>query len=128
MPGENVNLTVAEWNVMELLWEKAPQTAMQLAAQLHDRVGWAKSTSMTMLSRMEKKDLLTCSGSEKPRRYATAIRREDAVRRETRSFMQRVYRGSIGMMMSSLVEQQELTKEEINQLYAVLKKVEETEK
>ena len=128
MPGDNVSLTAAEWNVMEWLWEEAPQTAMQLAGQLHDQVGWAKSTTMTMLSRLEKKGLLTCTGPEKPKHYATAIRREDAVRRETKSFVQRVYRGSVGMMMSSLVEQQELTKEEIDQLYAILKKAEEEAK
>lgn len=128
MPSDNVNLTAAEWNVMECIWEEAPQTAMQLVARLHERVGWAKSTTMTMLSRMEKKGLLTCTGSEKPKHYATALRREDAVRQETKSFVKRVYRGSVGMMMSSLVEQQELTRGEINQLYAILKKAEEAEK
>lgn len=125
MPGENVNLTAAEWNVMECLWQEAPQTAMQLVAQLHGRVGWAKSTTMTMLTRMEKKELLTCTGAEKPKHYVPAIRREDAVRQETKSFVQRVFRGSVGMMMSSLVEQQKLTKDEIDQLYAILKKAEE---
>jgi BlaI family penicillinase repressor len=39
--------------------------------------------------------------------------------------VQRVFHGSVGMMMSSLVEQQELTKDEIDQLYAILKKAEE---
>lgn len=128
MPKENVNLTAAEWNVMECLWEESPQTAMQLVAQLQRQVGWAKSTTMTMLTRMEKKGLLFCTGLEKPRHYATAVRREDAVRQETKSFVRRVFRGSVSMMMSSLVEQQALTKEEINQLYAILKQAEEAEK
>lgn len=128
MPKENVNLTAAEWNVMECLWEESPQTAMQLVAQLQQKIGWAKSTTMTMLSRMEKKELLLCTDLEKPRRYTTAIRREDAVRQETKSFVRRVFRGSVGMMMSSLVEQQELTKEDINQLYAILKHAEEAER
>lgn len=128
MSGENINLTSAEWNVMECLWTKSPQTAMRLVAQLQRQVGWAKSTTMTMLTRMEKKGLLLCTGSEKPRHYTPAVRREDAVRQETKSFVRRVFRGSVGMMMSSLVEQQELTKEEIDQLYAVLKKAEEAER
>lgn len=125
MQEKDVSLTAAEWNVMECLWDKAPQTAMQLVAQLHHRIGWAKSTTMTMLSRMEKKGLLTCACLEKPRHYVPAVRREDAVRQETKSFVQRVFQGSVGMMMSALVEQQELTKEELNQLYAILKRAEE---
>lgn len=128
MQKENVNLTAAEWNVMECLWEESPQTAMQMVAQLQQRIGWAKSTTMTMLSRMEKKELLVCTDLEKPRRYTTDIRREDAVRQETKSFVRRVFQGSVGMMVSSLVEQQELTKEDINQLYAILKHAEEAER
>lgn len=128
MPKENVNLTAAEWNVMECLWEESPQTAMQLVAQLQQRIGWAKSTTMTMLSRMEKKELLLCTDLEKPRHYTPAIRREDAVRQETKSFVRRVFQGSVGMMMSSLVEQQELTKEEINQLYTILKQAGEADR
>ena len=125
MSGETVNLTAAEWNVMECLWEETPQTAMQLVGQLRRRVGWAKSTTMTMLSRMEKKGLLICAGAEKPKHYAPALQREDAVRRETRSFVDRVFRGSVGMMVSALVEQQALTREELEQLYAILKNAEE---
>ena len=128
MQNENVNLTPAEWNVMECLWEEAPQTAMQLVAQLQRRIGWAKSTTMTMLARMEKKELIICGNSEKPKRYVSAVCREDAVRQETKSFVQRVFRGSVGMMMNSLVEQQELTKEELNQLHAILKRAEEGKK
>lgn len=128
MPSDTVNLTAAEWNVMEFLWEKSPQTAMQLVAQLQLQVGWAKSTTMTMLARMEKKGLLRCADLEKPRHYTPAVRREDAVRQETKIFVRRVFRGSVGMMMSSLVEQQELTKEEINHLYAILKKAEGAER
>ena len=124
MEKKNVTLTPAEWNVMECLWEESPQTLMQLVSALRERVGWAKSTTTTMLSRMEKKGMVTCGETEKPRRYTPAVRREDAVEQETHSFINRVFQGSVGMMMNTLVEQQDLTPEEIHQLYAILQKAE----
>ncbi len=122
MEKKNVSLTAAEWNVMECLWEKSPQTLMQLVSALRERVGWAKSTTTTMLSRMKKKEIISCVETGKPRRYTPAVKREDAVEQETRSFMNRVFRGSVGMMINTLVEQQNLTPEEIQELYAILQR------
>ena len=31
---ENIKLTGSEWSVLDCLWEKSPQTVMQLVAQL----------------------------------------------------------------------------------------------
>lgn len=83
-------MTAAEWNVMECLWEESPQTLMQLVSALRERVGWVKSATATMLSKMEKKGLVVCGETEKPRRYTPAVKREDAVEQETRSLMDRV--------------------------------------
>lgn len=47
---------------------------------------------------------------------------------ETRSFLDRVYRGSVGLMVSAMAEDNALTREEIDQLYAILKQAEEGSK
>jgi BlaI family penicillinase repressor len=43
---------------------------------------------------------------------------------ETENLLSRVYKGSIGMMMSTLVKQRDLTKEEIRELYDILEGLE----
>ena len=53
-----VHLTASEWNVLECLWRHSPQTVMELVAELKCRVGWAKSTTITTLRRMEEKGLV----------------------------------------------------------------------
>ena len=50
-------VTESEWNVMELLWQR-PHTLMELAAQLHQQVSWAKSTVTTVVHRMVEKELV----------------------------------------------------------------------
>lgn len=115
-----VKLTASEWNVLSCLWERSPQTVMELVAELSRRVGWAKSTTVTTVRRMEEKGLLRWKQAGKAKAYSPAVEREQAVTAETRSFLDRVYQGSVGLMMSAMAQRQELTAEEIAQLRAIL--------
>ena len=122
---EHIHLTSSEWNVLSSLWEENPQTVMQLVAKLGESVGWAKSTTITTLRRMEEKGLVHCEVVGKGKSYTPAVEQEKAVVAETRSFLNRVYRGSVGLMMSAMTQHQELTKEEIQELRDILAKAEE---
>ena len=121
----DLSLTNSEWYVLDYLWEKSPMTVMELVAALGGRPGWAKSTTITTLRRMEDKGLVLCTQEGRTRRYAPAVPRDRAVRRETRSFLDKVYRGSVGLMVSALAEDKALSKAEIEELYEILRKAEE---
>ena len=122
---EDISLTNSEWYVLDCLWEHSPQTVMELAAALNARVGWAKSTTITTLRRMEEKGLVQCRLQRRTRHYTPAVQREGAVRQETRSFLDKVYRGSVGLMMSAMAQEKALTREEIDELYDILRRAEE---
>ena len=117
---DRIHLTTIEWNVLDCLWEKSPQTVMELVAVLREKVGWAKSTTITTLRRMEEKGLVRQELAGKGKRYFPAVEREAAVVSETRSFLDRVYRGSVGLMMNTMAQRQELTDEDLRQLRAIL--------
>ena len=125
MERQNVELTGSEWSVMECLWEQAPRTAVQLAKELAARVGWAKSTTITTLRRMEEKGLVHCEVTGRTRHYRPSVERRQAVRRETRSFLNKVYRGSVGLMVSAMAQDKALTRKEIDELYEILRQAEE---
>ena len=122
---KRVHLTVSEWNVLTCLWEHSPQTVMQLVARLQEEVGWAKSTTITTLRRMEEKGLVTVEVVDKGKRYTPAVEQEAAALAETESFLRRVYRGSVSLMMSAMAQRQQLSKEDIRQLRAILDQMEE---
>ena len=54
--------------------------------------------------------------------YYPALDRRDAARAETESFLGRVYGGSVGSMMSAMVDSRQLTAEDIAELSAILEK------
>lgn len=117
-------LTHSEWYVMDCLWQHSPSTVMELVTALNEKVGWAKSTTITTLRRMEDKGLVTVEIHGRTKYYTPALERDKAVRRETRSFLDRVYQGSVGLMVSAMAQEKTLSQEEIDALYAILKEAE----
>ncbi len=122
---EGTKLTASEWNVLTSLWESSPQTVMQLVADLNKRVGWAKSTTITTLRRMEEKGLVWVEQGARGKLYAPAVEREQAATAETHNFLDRVYQGSVGLMMSAMAKRQELSSDEVAELRAILDQIEE---
>ncbi|HBA47642.1 MAG TPA: transcriptional regulator [Lachnospiraceae bacterium] len=107
---------------MEKLWENNPRTIMQIYHSLELNPGWSKSTVNTLLSRMVEKGIVYYEEGGKARQYYPAISREDADVAETRNLLQRVYRGSVGMMVNTMIKKNALSEEEIEELYQILQK------
>lgn len=120
---EPMKLNASEWNVLNCLWENHPRTVMQLVADLEAAVGWAKSTTITTLRRMEEKGLVRVEQAGRGKAYLPAVEREQAVIAETHSFLERVYQGSVGLMMSAMAKRQELSTAEVAELRAILDQI-----
>ena len=125
----SIDITEGEWNVIVCLWEHAPQTARELTAALAASVGWSRSTTLTVLRRMTEKGLLLCEeGGDGIRTYRTELVRDAVTLRETEHFLDRVFGGSVSLMLSAMTNGKRLTGEEIDALYEVLRQAEEAEK
>ena len=123
--NENISLNNSEWRVMEALWEEQPKTLMQLVHEMKEKQGWSKSTTNTMLRRMQEKGYIRYEEGEKARLYVTDVKREAVVLKETESFLKRTYGGSFGMLMSTFVENHSLTEEDIEEMREILHKAEQ---
>ena len=121
---EEQMLTNSEWYVLDCLWQTGSMTAMELVAALKERVGWAKSTTLTTLRRMEEKGLVKAEAVGRARHYTPAVERRGAAARETRSFLDKVYQGSVGLMVSAMAQDKALSRDEIDELYEILRKAE----
>ena len=122
---KEIRVTNSEWYVMDCLWEESPRTLMQIVPLLKEKIGWSKSTSATMVRRMAEKDLIGYEERGKTKYFYPKVDKEDVVVQETRDFLQRIYDGSIGMMMSALVKQNDLSREDIHELQEILRMAEQ---
>ncbi len=115
-----IGLSDGEWKIMNLLWESRGSTIMELTAALEEDTGWDKHTVITMLNRMEKKEAVTYRREGRTKIYHPAVPREEVSLQETKGFLQKVYKGSIGMMVNAMVQDEALTPKEIEELYDIL--------
>ncbi len=114
-----VSLSDGEWKIMNRLWE-CESTITNLKNELSVETGWDKHIIITMLSRMEKKGAVAHRDGGRAKVFYPLVTREEVSMQETIGFLQKVYRGSLGMMVNAMVEDQALSEEEIRELAAIL--------
>lgn len=119
-----IRLSEAEWKVMNVLWEEAPQTIMELTRRFRETTGWTKHTIMTFLKRMEDKGAVYYEAGARAKLYYPKIERKEAVLQETEEFLERVFDGRMGLMLNTMVEQRALSGKEIAELHEILRRAE----
>lgn len=124
MNNKNLTLTEAEWTVMECLWEKSPRTGRETVAWLDQKMGWTRSTTLTMLRRLEAKGTVAGDTEGELKTFRPLIAREEVAVHETESLLDRAYKGSLSLLVSSLTKKQSLPQSEIDELYAILREME----
>lgn len=123
--NHTINLSDGEWKLMNLLWGKAPRTIAQMVAELKSDTGWTKNTIFVMLTRMEEKGAVRYEGGSRARQYYPAVSKTEITIKETEHFLKKVYDGSLGLMVASMAGQKALTREDIDELYAILRESED---
>lgn len=124
MNEKHISLTEAEWTVMECLWEKSPRTGRETVEWLDRRMGWTRSTTLTMLRRLEAKGAVAGDTEGELKTFRPLIAREEVAAQETENLLDRVYKGSLSLLVSNLTRKQSLPQSEIDELYAILREME----
>ena len=117
-----MNLSASEWKLMDCLWKEAPLTITKLTARLKSDSGWSKNTIITMLARLENKGAVRYENGKRAREYFPAVLKSDAARAETESFLDKVFGGSLGLMVNTMVQSRAISKPELDELLQILEK------
>jgi BlaI family penicillinase repressor len=115
----------AEWQVMRILWENSPMTAMEVIKQLEETKNWKPKTIKTLLRRLVDKKAITYTVEGRTYCYRTLVKENECIRAETESFLEKVFNGSLNLLVESFVREKRLTDEELQNLKKIL---EENEK
>ena len=117
-------LSDGEWRIMNLLWAESPRRVPELTELLKKETGWSRATVNMMLARLEEKGAVESRPNGRSKDFYPLLTQEEARGKETARFLDRLYGGSLGLMVSSLAGQKALSREEIRELYAILEKAE----
>jgi len=122
---EKINLSDGEWKLMNLLWQNPPKTITHLTKELEQTTGWGRNIIITMLKRLEAQGAVRPEEGERAKLFYPCVERDGAVIEETRGFLNRMYQGSLSLLVNAMVNSSALSDEEIEELKAILDKAEE---
>lgn len=115
-----IKLSDAEWKIATALWDNGSMTITELTKYLESDTGWSKNSIITMLKRMEEKEAISFIQEDRAKRFFTKINRTEAEVEETTTFLDKVYSGNVGLMISNLIKTDKLSKEDIEELHKIL--------
>ena len=122
MKKELPKIADSEWRVMQVLWEHGPQTANDVVNSLSGEVNWKPRTIKTLISRLVKKGAVKVTEEGYRYQYSAAVDESECIRSETKSFIHRVYQGTMSPALAAFLEDTDLSTQEIDELQEILDK------
>ena len=114
------SISEAEYQVMKLIWDKAPVSTKEVTEILTVESSWKPKTIQTLLSRLVKKGAIGYKKEGRVFVYTPLIKEEDYVEQESSSFLNKFYDGALNSMVVNFLEQDKLTENDINELKKIL--------
>jgi predicted transcriptional regulator len=113
-------LTEGEQRLMEVIWQRGSASVAEVLEALADRDRPAFNTVQTMLRILEKKGYLRHEERGRAFVYRATVKREDAARAAVRSVVKRFFGNSAGTLALRLLENEELSDEELRRMRALI--------
>ncbi len=115
-------ISQAEFEVMDVVWNYAPISTNEVVERLSKKKAWSPKTIQTMLSRLEKKGVLTHEKDSRIFVYSPLIPKEAYREAEGKSFLNRFFDGALSQLVVNYLSGNELSPEELDALQAALDK------
>lgn len=120
------SISDSEWKVIEMLWKQPNSTVSDVVKNLK-HTGWSYSTIKTMVNRLTDKGFVEVDKKVKNSfKYKAIVKEQDSKVLETKNFLQRVFDGSVFMLVSTLAKDSNLTGKEQEELMRMISKMEES--
>ncbi|AHF07836.1 BlaI/MecI/CopY family transcriptional regulator [Desulfitobacterium metallireducens] len=118
---EKPNISDAEWEVMKICWSiNAPFTANEIVKSLGEHNEWKPNTIKTLIGRLVKKGALGHKEDGRNYLYYPLIAEEECIKAESKSFLTRVFGGALKPMLVTFLQEEKLSREEIEELKRIL--------
>lgn len=115
-------ISEAEWEVMNVLWKKAPLTANEVIYSLQKQTDWAPKTVRTLLDRLVKKKVVGVNKEQKIYTFFPYFSQDDCQHAEAQTFIKRIYGGTLKSMLVQFIQEKSLSEEDIKELRSILDK------
>ncbi len=111
-----MQISEAESVVMEVLWQRSPQTSEEVVAALGERQEWQEATIKTLLNRLLNKGAIEAQKDGRRYLYRPKLRREDWVMGESESLLARLFDGRVAPLVAHFSQHRRLSAADVAEL------------
>ncbi len=112
----NITMTESEERLAEIIWQHAPLHSRELVGICEVQLNWKKSTTYTMLKRLEEKGIFSNDGGT----VTALLTREQVSARQSRAFVNERFGGSLPMFLTAFTNEGRLNKNDIEELQRLI--------
>lgn len=117
---EELILFESELKVMKIIWKYGSITAKEISLIAKESIGWNKNTTYTVIKKLIGKHAIQ---RVEPNFLCKALITIEHVRvQETNKLIEKLYNGSAKLLLSSFLEKEELSKDELQELRSLIDK------
>lgn len=124
MTNKEFKISPAELKVLEILWKSSPLTSSQIIDALKNSESWHNQTVKTLLSRLVGKKVISYKEEGNKYLYFPLLKKKDYQKVTSYGFIKRVFGGKISPMVAYFSKQEQISKEDIKELKAIIKELE----
>lgn len=111
-----IKISDAEIEVMKVIWEKGEVTSLEIINELKD-FNWNDNTVRTLINRLiSKKAVGVANKNAKAYTYVPLIKENEYKTKRSMNFVKQFFHGSVNEMILNFVDNNELTKEDLDYL------------
>lgn len=113
----------SEYRFLTILWENEPIGSPDLVKKCLDRLGWKKSTTYTVMKRLEGKQIVeNCAAVVR-----SLVSKEQVDAQESAALLEKNFNGNIPTCLAAFLRGRKLNKEEAARIRKMLEEQEEQE-
>ena len=113
-------ISEAEYEVMKVIWSKAPINTNEVTDSLLQATDWSPKTIQTLLKRLVQKGAITYEKKSRVFVYSPLVVKEDYLNQESEHFLKRFFNGNLTSLVASYMKDERISQEELEELRSLL--------
>ena len=118
---ETPKIFESEYRFCLILWENEPINSTKLVQLTKEQLGWSKATTYTVIRRLSERGVLKNENTI----VTTLISKEEAQKSRLEEMMEETFEGSMPAFIAAFSKSRKLTRQEVQQLKALIDSYEE---
>lgn len=120
---KEMQIPESEMEIMKVLWEHSPQSLPEIVKSVRRTMPWEAVTVKTLLGRLVKKECVRRSGSRRSYLYEPLVDRAAVLKSATKRFMEKMFDGTPGAMLSFFLRNGDLSNDDIEELSRLIEEM-----